>query len=344
MANKMYKLFSCLWELTLRCNLNCMHCGSVAGSPRHEELTLNECLSIADEIIELECKELTFIGGEIFLYKGWEKIANHLSEHGMIVNLMSNGYNIRQKQIEQIKFANLSNVGISLDGTEEIHNKIRNNSRSFSEIQKTFELLKIAGIPIGVVTSLMEMNYPELEDVYQFLVESGVNLWQLQLVNPMGNMANKMDLILNPKHIPALINFIRAKNKDRYMLVVAADNIGYYYKNNEPYIRGTRSPVCYWGGCLAGITSVFIDSVGNVKGCGALYDKKFIEGNLRESSLKEIWTNKETFRYNREFTPDLLRGKCKDCDIGSLCKGGCRASNYFMKNYLYENAFCSHFN
>ena len=341
---KKYRLFSCLWELTLRCNLNCMHCGSVAGSSRQNELTLSECLKIADEIIELECKELTFIGGEIFLYKEWEKIANHLSTHGIIVNLMSNGYNIRQKQIDEIKYANLSNVGISLDGTEAIHNKIRNNSRSFSEIKKTFELLNEAGIPIGVVTSLMEVNYPELEDIYQFLVGNRVNLWQLQLVNPMGNMATKKELIINPNHIPPLINFIREKNKDRYMLVVAADNVGYFYKNSETYIRGTRSPVCYWGGCMAGINTLFIDSVGNVKGCGALYDEKFIEGNLRENSLKEIWINKETFRYNRQFSTDLLRGICKDCDMGSICKGGCRASNYFMNNYLYENAFCPHLN
>jgi len=320
-----------------------MHCGSVAGSSRQKELTLSECFRIADEILELECKELTFIGGEIFLYKGWEKIANHLSKQGIVVNLMSNGYKIKQKQIEQIKFANLSNVGISLDGNQAIHNMIRNNSYSFSEIQKTFEMLNQAEIPIGVVTSLIEINYPTLEDIYLFLVENRVNLWQIQLVNPMGNMANKKDLILNPKYIPTLINFIREKNRDRYMLVIAADNIGYYYNHNEPYIRGTRSPLCYWGGCLAGISSLFIDSVGNVKGCGALYDEKFIEGNLRENSLTDIWTSEEAFSYNREFVTDLLTGICKDCDMASLCKGGCRASNYFMKNSLYENAFCSHF-
>ena len=257
---------------------------------------------------------------------------------------MSNGFNIKKKQIDETRFAKLSNVGISLDGTEAVHNAIRNNSRSFSEIQNTFDLLNQAGIPIGVVTSLMELNYPDLEAVYQFLVENRVNLWQIQLVNPMGNMADKKDQILNPGHLPDLIQFIRKKNKDRYMLIVAADNVGYYYGDSETYIRGTRSPVCFWGGCMAGLNTLFIDSVGNVKGCGALYDDKFIEGNVRESSLKKIWTSKETFKYNRDFTTDLLEGKCKGCDMGSVCRGGCRASNYFMNDYLYENAFCPHIN
>lgn len=339
-----YKLFSCLWELTLKCNLNCMHCGSVAGPSRKNELTLKECLSVADEIIELGCKELTFIGGEVFLYKDWEKIANYLSQHGIVVNVMSNGYRIRQKQIEQIKFANLSNIGISVDGTRDIHNKIRNNSNSFSEIHNTFKLLNNAQIPIGVVTSLTEINYPALEDIYLFLIENKVNLWQLQLVNPMGNMANKRSLILNKNHIPDLINFIREKNKDRYMRLIAADNIGYYFNNSEPNIRGASSPLCYWEGCLAGINSLFIDSVGNVKGCGALYDEIFIEGNLRQNSLSDIWNDKDNFSYNRNFSTDLLTGICKGCDMGALCKGGCRASNYFTKESLYENAFCAHFN
>jgi radical SAM protein with 4Fe4S-binding SPASM domain len=343
MSNNDYRLFTCLWELTLKCNLNCIHCGSVAGSARQQELTIKECFQIADEIIELKCKELTFIGGEIFLYKGWEKIANYLSMHGMLVNLMSNGYMIGNSEIDQMKFASLSNVGISLDGTEAIHNQIRGNKLSFSRIQNTFNLLNKAEVPIGVVTSLLETNYQSLEDLYQFLVVNNVNLWQIQLVNPMGNMKKKRELILNREHIPDLINFVREKNKDRKMLVVAADNIGYYYEDTEGRIRGTMSPLCYWTGCSAGIATIFIDSVGNVKGCGALYDEKFIEGNLRQSSLKEIWNSKDSFNYNRKFTVDMLTGNCRDCDVGSICHGGCRASNYFMTDSLYENAFCAHF-
>ena len=319
-----------------------MHCGSVAGFSRIKELNLSECIKLADEIIELGCQETTFIGGEVFLYKGWEKIANHLTRHGVVVNLMSNGYKFNQKFIDQIQFAGLSNIGISLDGTPEFHNIIRGKLNSFSEIQNTFEMLNEANIPIGVVTSIMELNYPVLEDLYQILIENRVNLWQLQLVNPMGNMANHRDLILNSKHLPHLINFIREKNRDRYMLVIAADNVGYYFGDSETYIRGTRSPVCFWGGCQAGINTLFIDSIGNVKGCGALYDEKFIEGNIKQHSLSDIWFNEDNFSYNRKFSTDLLSGKCKDCDMDSLCKGGCRASNYFVTGSLYENAFCPH--
>ena len=52
-GSQSYQLRSCLWELTLRCNLHCMHCGSVAGRARRRELTLEECFRVADDLVGL---------------------------------------------------------------------------------------------------------------------------------------------------------------------------------------------------------------------------------------------------------------------------------------------------
>ncbi len=338
-----YELFSGLWELTLRCNMNCMHCGSVAGSARHLELTLDECYRVADEFVELGGKELTFIGGEIFLYKGWEKVSRRLADQGVAVNTMSNGYRIGEKQIGQIEYAQLSNVGISVDGMKENHTKIRGKEDAFSQIMNTFNLLNQADIRIGVVTCLMEFNYPDLEDMYELFVDNNVQLWQLQLANPMGNLADKRELIINPKKIPQITEFVREKNMEKTMLVIAADSIG-YFDDNEMYIRGRSAPICYWQGCQAGVSSLFIDSVGNIKGCGAMYDEAFIEGNVREKSLADIWHDSENFSYNRKFNVELLSGKCSGCDVGDTCRGGCRASNFFTTKSLYESYFCRHKN
>jgi len=335
------ELFSCLWELTLKCNLNCMHCGSVAGAARVKELSDEECHQVCDELIALGCKEVTFIGGEIFLYPGWEKVGRYLSDQGVSVNIMTNGYRFNNKHIDQIQYAKLTNVGISLDGLEQTHNTIRRKKDSFSEILHSFNLLNEAGISIGVVTSLIDMNLPELEDLYVLLTENNVNLWQIQLVNPMGNMAKNREMILTRDKIPALTEFIYEKNKDRNMLIVAADNVGYFYEN-EPYIRGRNSAFCYWEGCQAGISSIFIDSTGNIKGCGALYDDAFIEGNIRNSSIREIWNDENNFSYNRAFHPGCLTGNCTHCELGDVCQGGCRASNFFTSGSLYSNTICNY--
>src|SRR4051812_3874560 len=42
-----------VWELTLKCDLACRHCGSRAGAPRPDELSLPEALDLVRQLAEL---------------------------------------------------------------------------------------------------------------------------------------------------------------------------------------------------------------------------------------------------------------------------------------------------
>lgn len=335
-----YTLTGCNLELTLACTLRCLHCGSRAGKARKNELTLEEWFSVAKQIIDLGCRSLTMIGGEVFLFAGWEKLAAYFVDHGVEVNIVSNGYQIGKREIAQIKQAKLTNIGLSIDGMAENHNRMRGREDAFRRLQKTFDLLNREKIEIGAVTSLMKFNYPDHEALYPFLLTNNVKIWQIQLVSIMGNASDSKAEMLSRKKIKSLIQFIREKNRAREMLVIAADSIG-YFDENEAYIRGRSSAICSWDGCSAGISNIFIDSVGNVKGCGALYSDIFIEGNVREKSIKKIWKNRDNFAYNRKFSTNLLTGRCKGCKVADICKGGCRSANYFATGSLYKSATCA---
>jgi MoaA/NifB/PqqE/SkfB family radical SAM enzyme len=60
-----------VWELTLACNLRCAHCGSRAGRPRSDELTLDEIRAVVAELAELGTREISLIGGEAYLRRDW---------------------------------------------------------------------------------------------------------------------------------------------------------------------------------------------------------------------------------------------------------------------------------
>lgn len=83
-----------------------------------------------------------------------------------------------------------------------------------------------------------------------------------------------------------------------------------------------------------------VASVGNIKGCQSIYSDDFIEGNIREESLKEIWNKEGNFAYNRNFDISQLTGNCADCDKGAIYRGGCRASCFFNQGTNYENTYC----
>lgn len=330
-----------VWELTLHCNMRCLHCGSAAGSARKNELTIEECFRVADELLSLGCRKIAFIGGEISFYRGWEKVARRMSDGGALVNIITNAYRLGDKEIAQIKAANLSNVGISLDGMEKNHDLIRGIKGAYQRVLSAFERLNQEAIPIAVVTSLLDFNVDDLEQMHDLLAANRVEIWQIQIVNSMGNIAGRQEYLLNPARIGEITNFIREKRRAGALRVYAGDDIG-YFDANEVYLRSRPGTIAVWNGCQAGLRVVGIDSVGNVKGCESIYADEFIEGNLREESLTEIWTKEGNFAYNRNFEVSMLTGACAACDKGSICRGGCRGSSYFSSGSFFESRYCNY--
>lgn len=336
-----YKIEQCVWELTLRCNMRCLHCGPGVGQARPRELTLPECLRVADQLIEQGCRQVTLVGGEVFLYEGWEDISRRLADGDIRVNVVTNGFLSGRRHIEQLHRARLANVGVSIDGMQAGHNRVRRVPGSFSRAVDLMRLLVHEGFSVGVVTSLLEFNVVDLPDIYDMLVAEGVKAWQIQLAPPLGRLAGTPGLQFRPRRVSEITRFIAEKRAEGKMSIYAGDDIG-YFDQHEPLLRGGPGSQSQWRGCQAGLRTVGIDSAGNVTGCQSLADERFIEGNLRTQTLAEIWRRPGAFAYNRRFHTSQLEGRCADCDMGAICRAGCRGTCFFTTGRLYDNPYCSH--
>ena len=58
-----------VWELTLACNLNCLHCGSSAGKKRPDELSTKEALGLCHDLSDINSMGIALMGGEVFTLK-----------------------------------------------------------------------------------------------------------------------------------------------------------------------------------------------------------------------------------------------------------------------------------
>jgi radical SAM protein with 4Fe4S-binding SPASM domain len=83
-----------------------------------------------------------------------------------------------------------------------------------------------------------------------------------------------------------------------------------------------------------------VQSNGDIKGCLFLLDDSFTEGNVKEDTLEEIWLRKDSFPYNRLFTPSKLEGPCARCEHGRTCRGGCRALAFSTHGHVRQTGFC----
>ena len=334
MKDCQWKLDSVVWELTLRCCFRCAYCGSRAGEARENELTTAECLDVAGQLADLGCRRVNLLGGEVFLRPDWRGIAAALKGLGMKVCIITSGFILTERILDELQSLGVESVAVSLDGPARVHDACREKG-SYRRALEAISALAARGVPVSVISALRADNAPLLPEFYETLKKYPIFAWQLQACSPMGNAGNGgLDTRFDP--LPVL-RFAGEIAETAPFHIFVADNIG-YFTEEELRIRGRKG--AWFGGCSAGLRGLGIDSVGNVRGCESLYDDRFIEGNLRERSLRDIWEDENAFAYNRRFTPDRLTGGCARCEFGEFCGGGCRSYNWFAGGKLYENPLC----
>jgi MoaA/NifB/PqqE/SkfB family radical SAM enzyme len=111
-----------VWELTLRCNMHCAHCGSAAGKMRGHELEHQEALQLCDQLGALGCERLTLLGGEPLIRDDWEALTARLQAAGVRVNVITNGWMTADRSlVQRIKDAGLTTFALSIDGYGDRH-------------------------------------------------------------------------------------------------------------------------------------------------------------------------------------------------------------------------------
>ncbi len=340
---------ACVWELTLACNLRCKHCGSIAGNKRERELSLDENLALADQLAALGCRRVTLSGGEPTLHPDWDRIGARLASHGVKVNLISNGWHWNASHVERARAAGLVGAAFSLDGFEAEHDEFR-QAGSFARVLAAIDACVAGGLPVAVNTTINRLNVRQLRPLRDFVAGRGVFSMQVQLATPSGNMGEHRDLVIDPADltwfVPELASLCRQNT--RGFFVVAADDIG-YYGLTEQGLRDDGGELPFWIGCRAGCQVIGIESSGNIKGCLSLPssmhgETRFLEGNVRERPLAEIWNAPGGFAYNRQHTEAKLTGFCRVCRYRELCRGGCTWTVYAHGLAGGEgNPFCFYF-
>ena len=149
----------CVWELTLRCNLRCLHCGATAGRARSDELTAAEVLRVADELVALPAREVTLMGGEPFLRPDWLSVAQRLREGGVRLVIFTNGTRLTPEVIAQLQALRPRTIGTSIDGGRPaVHNAIRGVNGAFNTTLSALDDLQAAGLRVSVITTVTRRN------------------------------------------------------------------------------------------------------------------------------------------------------------------------------------------
>lgn len=332
-----------VWELTLRCDQACSHCGSRAGRKRPHELNTQEALDVVRQLADMKAREVVLIGGEAYLHDGFLDIVQALAKANIKPTLTTGGRGITQQLAQEAVARGLSGVSVSIDGLRESHDKIRLAKGSFESACNALQHFHKAGIPVAANTNINRINQADLELLYEHLKSLHVSAWQVQITTPLGRAADRPSMILQPWDLLNILPRIAALKSKAFadkIRIMPGNNLG-YFGEEEALLRSlVPEGKDHWLGCQAGRYVLGIESNGGVKGCPSLQSYAYVGGNLKSDTLANIWNESPQLAFARKRTVDDLWGFCKECPFASTCLGGCSFTAHSLFGKPGNNPYC----
>lgn len=332
-----------VWELTLRCDLACRHCGSRAGVARPDELDTAEALEVVQQLAELGAREVVVIGGEAYLHDGFLEIVAALAKVGITPVMTTGGRGVTAELAANMKAAGLERVSVSIDGLEATHDRMRAYRGSFAAATMALDHCRAAGLGITANTNVNRLNRHDLEGLYEHLRDHHIRAWQIQLTTPLGRAADRTEMTIQPWDLLEIVPTIAALKERAFadgIVVMPGNNLGYFGPEEGLLRSPSKGGRDHWQGCQAGRFVLGIESDGAVKGCPSLQTTAYVGGNLRSKSLREVWEGTPELGFTRSRTVEDLWGYCRECVFAETCLGGCSFTAHAISGRPGNNPYC----
>ena len=315
-----HTLIDLFWECTLTCNAKCKHCGSGAEKKKYDgELTTEEIKRAFKQIADdMDAGKILInvTGGEPLVRQDLCEVMEYATnELGFHWGMTTNGILLNDENIEKLKKANMETISISIDGLEETHDRFRGVPGSYKIITNNIRNLKKAGYVkhLQVTTVFHKENINQLDELYNVMLDLGIDSWRLISMDPIGRAKENDNLLLNGKEIKQLLDFIKSKKKDK-RLELTYGCPGFLGLDYEKEVRK------HYFYCRTGINVASILYNGDLFVCPNVPRiKKFIQGNIRTDNFKDVWDNKYKEFRNKDRTKCEECGKCEHWEY---CLGG----------------------
>lgn len=317
---KLHDLNYFFWETTLRCNLNCKHCGSDCDkNKKFSELPADRVLEVFRDIAEkYDSKNImvAVTGGEPLIREDLFEVLSEVSSLGFPWGMVTNGMLVNEGIVEKCAAAGMKTVSVSLDGMKESHNWLRNNEISYDRAVNAIKLFLKSGKfnVVEPITCVNGKNINQLEDMYNMFVDMGVRAWRLFTIFPKGRAELNKELLLNRDLILELFNFIKNKRKSNPDFHISYSEEGYLGCDWE---REVRDDFFY---CGAGINVGSLLNDGSYSACPSL-SREWIQGHVDEIAFSEAWENRYKNMRDRNWMKTDMCSTCrqwKNCNGSSL--------------------------
>jgi radical SAM enzyme (rSAM/lipoprotein system) len=307
------------WETTLRCNLQCVHCGSTCTTdPLEGELTTAEIDdALASVARKTDPKDVMLVasGGEPTVREDLLEVMGRAARRGHPWGMVTNGLLVDDAMVEKLEKAGMRTVAVSVDGTEEHHDLVRLRKGSYRKAVAALKRLNESRYfsIVEVITTLNRYNADDLPAVLEMLEEAGIRYWRIGTVAPIGRAKDQPELLVTGEQLDNALRFIKKHRGRRGKMDISYACEGWLGERHEPHARKHRFA------CWAGIRTASILANGDIASCPDIPRGWLTQGNIREDDFMDVWENRfQVFRDRRW----MKTGDCTGCDHWRVCGGG----------------------
>lgn len=336
-----HELSYLFWECTLRCNLNCLHCGSdclkesaVPDMPLADFVKALDGIKAKNPVSNMT---VCITGGEPLLRADLEQAGVAIRRLGFNWCMVSNGLAMTKERFDSLIKSGLGGMSLSIDGLEEEHTYLRRNPDSFRAVSHAINLCveRHAKYPrlflFDVITCVHKGNLAVLPKLRDFLISKGVQGWRLFTIFPSGRAASD-DLSLSSEEYRRLMDFIvetRSYHTADGKSIHANYSCEGYLGDYELKVRD------YFFFCRGGINVGSIMCDGSISACLSVRSPSFIQGNIYKDDFMDVWNNRFQNMRNRSWAKI---GECAQCKNWRWCEGN---GLHLHKDDHSECAYCN---
>ena len=286
--------FDVMFEVTHRCNLNCVHCFNPRDRSR-PEMTTEQAAHALDQIAGAGGFMLTFTGGEPLTRPDFFDIAGHAKKSGFALMLISNGTLIDQAMADRLAQLHFTDVSVTLYSPHrETHEAVTRTPGSHAASLSAVRHLTDRGLKVTIRSVIMKPNAADYEDLIEFAESRGLRY----LIDPGVSPRQDGDPAPLKQQLP----------EEELKPIIADERTNFSFD-------GMPREGPPWPNCDAAHSTCSLDPYGNILPCLQL---PLIMGNVLEEPFEKIWRDSPVAREFRALTVSQMP-ECKKCDIAAYC-------------------------
>lgn len=303
-----------------RCNCRCVMCDIWKANTEKKEISTDDLQKHIQSFQQLGVKRVALSGGEALMHSNLWVFCELLKKIGIKISLLSTGVTLKNHAQHVIQYCD--DVIVSLDGSPEIHNQIRNIPNAFEKLAEGVMALRTIDPSFKVTgrTVLQKSNFRDFEGILKTAYELGLKQISFLPADVSSSAFNRADPWQQDRVEQVALDLSEAEELEK--IITASIT-----KFEELYINGfiaegpqkmLQIPQHYKAvlgkadypptKCNAPWVSAVVESNGDVLPC--FFHKSY--GNIHQNNFADIINSEKAIQFRKQL--DVSKNDiCKKC-------------------------------